>query len=325
MSTKLTKEREGDVAGIGETMVCFLAESYGSLRYKPRFEKYIGGTESNTLIALAKFGFSVGWISRLGSDEFGHNIRDFIRGHGVDVSRVSFDDKSPTGVFFVEKNANDETRSYYYRAGSAASRMDIAHIDLDYFSSYGLIHTNGITPILSTNCRELIAKLFRAAKAQGMKISFDPNLRLRMAAIERFREVLLPLIPLVDIFLPNERELLLLMDTQNLDDAIDRVLGMGVGKIAIKRGMNGELFAGNGVRRTGPPFPVKQVVSSMAAGDAFNAGYLAGFLRGFSDFDSLKLANCLGAMATLAWGPYESIPCWEDVMAYLEGKGVLER
>ncbi len=81
----------------------------------------------------------------------------------------------------------------------------------------------------------------------------------------------------------------------------------------------------DGIQYEEPVFPVKKIVSSMAAGDAFNAGYLAAELKGFNGSQALKLANCLGAMATLAWGPYEAIPDWDTIMRYLEGKGVIER
>ena len=317
--------RQRDVIAVGETMVYFLAESYGSLRYSERFQRYVGGTESNTLVSLAKFGFSTGWISRLGSDEFGYTIRDFVRGHGVDVSQVVFDEEAPTGVFFVEKNANDETKSFYYRSGSAACRMNLRQIDMDYFTSYRVLHTTGITPILSPACREMTETLFQTARDRGMKVSFDPNLRLRMASIEQFRSVVLPLLPLTDVFLPNDKELCLLMDTDVLEEAVDRALEMGVGTLVLKLGDRGCMLMRGSVKIEEPVFPVKQTVSSMAAGDAFNAGYLAGMLKGFTDVDCLKLANCVGGLATLGWGPYESIPSWDDVMTYLAGRGVLER
>ena len=315
----------GDVVSIGETMLYFQAEDYGLLRYAQRFEKFIGGTESNTLISLAKLGFSTSWISRLGADEFGYNIRDFIRGHGVDVSRVVFDTEAPTGIFFVEKNANDETRSFYYRKGSAASRMREADLDTDFIAGHKMLHLTGITPILSDTCRRMTEALIRAAKQKGMTISFDPNLRLRMATIETFREILNPLLKSVDIFLPSDKELLLLMDTQNLEEALNRAEDLGVNHIVIKKGDRGSLLSKGGIRHQEPAFSFNRVVGSMAAGDAFNAGYLAAVLKAFEDTKALKLANCLGAMATLAWGPYEAIPDWDTVMAYLEGKGVVER
>lgn len=316
---------QGDVVSVGETMIYFQAENYGQLRYAQRFEKFIGGTESNTMISLAKLGFSVSWISRLGSDEFGYNIRDFIRGHGVDVSRVLFDEKAPTGVFFVEKNANDETRSLYYRTGSAASRMHASDLDMDFICSHQIIHLTGITPILSDSCRVMTTALITEARKRGLKITFDPNLRLRMAPVETFRQILQPILKMVDIFLPSDNELLLLMDTKDLEDAILRAGDFGLNHVVIKRGDKGSLLVKDGTQCQEPAFPVKKLVSSMAAGDAFDAGYLAAELKGFEGSKALKLANCLGAMATLAWGPYEAIPEWETVMAYLEGKGVTER
>ncbi len=320
-----SRHHRGDVVSIGETMLYFQTEGYGLLRYAQRFEKFIGGTESNTLVSLSKLGFSTSWISRLGEDEFGYNIRDFIRGHGVDVSRVIFDPEAPTGIFFVEKNANDETRSFYYRKGSAASRMREADLDLDFIVGHKILHLTGITPIMSETCRQMTETLIRTAREKGMTISFDPNLRLRMAPIETFREVLNPLLKSVDIFLPSDNELLLLMDTRNLEEAIGCAENLGVNHMAIKRGDRGSLLYKSGTRHQEPAFSFKRVVSSMAAGDAFNAGYLAAVLKDFEDAKALKLANCLGALSTLAWGPYESVPDWDTVMAYLEGEGIVER
>jgi 2-dehydro-3-deoxygluconokinase len=314
-----------DVVSIGETMLYFQAEDYGLLRYANRFDKFIGGTESNTMVSLAKLGFSTGWISRLGADEFGYTIRDFVRGHGVDVSRVVFDADAPTGIFFVEKNANDEVRSFYYRKGSAASRMNEEDLDMDYIGGYKMLHFTGITPILSESCRQMTKSLIQAVKKEGMIVSFDPNLRLTMGNIETFRKVQLPLMEMVDIFLPSEKELLLLMDTQDLESAIAKVQDLGPPQIVIKKGDQGCLLIKDDARHRAPVFPVKRVVSSMAAGDAFNAGYLAGVLKGLDEPTTLKLATCVGAMATLAWGPYEAIPEWDTVMSYVEGIGVIER
>jgi 2-dehydro-3-deoxygluconokinase len=325
MKDSAKKGKLSDVVSVGETMIYFLAEDYGLLRYARKFDKYVGGAESNTLISLAKLGFSTSWISRLGADEFGYNIRDFIRGHGVDVSRVKIDDTAQTGVFFVEKNANDETRCIYYRTGSAASRMRPSDLDMDFIGAHRVLHLTGITPVLSENCRAMTAALIDEAKRRGLKITLDPNLRLRMADIETFRRILRPILTKIDIFLPSEQELLLLMDTDNPAEAVRRAGELGIDHLVIKRGYHGSTLIKEGIQYQEPVFPVKQVVSSMAAGDAFNAGYLAAELKNFNGSQALKLANFLGATATLAWGPYEAIPDWDTVLSYLEGKGVIER
>jgi len=325
MSRKADSRKKRDAVSLGETMLLFQAEEYGALRHNERFRKFIGGTESNTMMALARLGFAASWIGRLGADEFGCNIRDFIRGQGVDTSRVVFDREAPTGVFFVEKNANDETRSLYYRAGSAAGRMNFKDLDLDFIAGHRILHLTGITPVLSPACAELAARLVPEAKARGMIVSLDPNLRLTMAPAERFREAIRPLLGLVDIFLPGERELLLLAGARELEEAIGWVQKAGPARLAIKLGARGSLLVKGRERILEPPFPVKRIVSSMAAGDAFNAGVLAAELKGWPERDGLKLGNCLGALVSLAWGPYEGLPDWETVTAYLGGEGVVER
>jgi 2-dehydro-3-deoxygluconokinase len=317
--------KEGDVVGLGETMLYFLGEEYGLLRYNQWFEKFVGGTESNTLISLAKLGFKTGWVSRLGEDEFGINIRNFVRGHGVDVSRVALDPTAPTGVFFVEKNANDENRSFYYRAGSAATRMNFAELDLDYIIGFRMLHLTGITAVLSDACRDLVARLIPAAKKAGTIVSFDPNLRLRLAGIDRFRDLILPLIPLVDVFLPTQKELELLMDTGDLDAAIEKTLRLGSRRLVIKRGASGALSVRGDIRVDQPAYPLKKVVSSMAAGDAFNAGYAAAVLLNWDEGEALRLANFMGAMAASAWGPNEGIPDREQVFAGFSGGKRVER
>jgi 2-dehydro-3-deoxygluconokinase len=225
----------------------------------------------------------------------------------------------------VEKNANDETRSFYYRTGSAASKMSYSDLDLGYIGAHRILHLTGISPILSDSCRAMTTDLIIEARRQGLKITLDPNLRLRMAGIETFREIIHPLLAKIDVFLPSDQELMLLMNTDNLSEAIRRAADFGLNHLVIKRGHAGSMLIKDGVEYEEPVFPVKKVVSSMAAGDAFNAGYLAAELKGFKGSQALKLANCLGAMATLAWGPYEAIPDWDTIMSYLAGKGVIER
>lgn len=313
------------MVSLGETMLYFQGEHYGLLRYNNRFDKFVGGTESNTMISLAKIGFSTSWISRLGRDEFGINIRDFIRGHGVDVSRVTFDDQAPTGVFFVEKNANDETRSFYYRQGSAATKMAYDDLDLDFIHSHRVLHLTGITPIMSPCCLDLVSNLIKEAKRRNMVITLDPNLRLTMADIGEFKQALLPLLPDIDILLPSEAELTRLMGRPRLEEAVEAAFDMGLSCLVVKRGDRGSLIRRPGVEIREPAVKVKKVISSMAAGDAFNAGYIAALLKGLDDTEALKLANLLGAMATLAWGPYESIPDWEQISSYLSGRGIIER
>lgn len=87
-----------DVVTLGETMVLFTPKSSGLMRYASDFSIKVAGAESNVAVGLTRLGAHAGWISRLGDDEFGERIVSFIRGEGVDVRQVSFDDKASTGL-----------------------------------------------------------------------------------------------------------------------------------------------------------------------------------------------------------------------------------
>ena len=121
-------------------MVLFAPDRTGLLRYANTFERYVAGAESNTAIGLARIGHSVGWISKVGADEFGQYVLSFLRGEQVDVSQVKTDTHAPTGVFFKERRRTDATRVYYYRAGSAASRLAPEELDAAYISQARVLH-----------------------------------------------------------------------------------------------------------------------------------------------------------------------------------------
>jgi 2-dehydro-3-deoxygluconokinase len=137
-----------DVTTLGEAMVVMDPLSAGPLRHASNFEKHVGGAEQNVAIGLSRLGHRAGFAGALGDDEFGGEILAFLRGEGVDVSRVALDPEAPTGLYFKERRALGQLRVYYYRAGSPASRMRFEDLDLDYLLSGSFVHLTGITAAL---------------------------------------------------------------------------------------------------------------------------------------------------------------------------------
>ena len=74
-----------DLLTFGETMVLFAPSERGTLESAPAYHVSIGGAESNCAIGLARLGYSVAWVSRLGHDPFGARVLKTIRGEGVDA------------------------------------------------------------------------------------------------------------------------------------------------------------------------------------------------------------------------------------------------
>jgi|SRR3984957_9687851 len=101
-----------DLLTFGETMVLFAPSERGTLESAPAYHASIGGAESNCAIGLARLGYSVAWVSRLGCDPFGARVLKTIRGEGVDVSRVQMCDSGPTGLMFKEPGPGNTTRRF---------------------------------------------------------------------------------------------------------------------------------------------------------------------------------------------------------------------
>jgi 2-dehydro-3-deoxygluconokinase len=315
-----------DVITMGETMVAFEAQDYGPLRENSIYKKWIGGAEDNFIIGLARLGFHCGWFSRLGDDEFGKEIYRTIKGEGVDVSRVIFDSEGATGVFFVERQAEGDFRCYYYRQFSAASRLCQGDIDPDYVGSTKIVYMTGITPALSESACEATEEIFRLATENQQTVIFDPNLRLKLSSIDRARKVLIPLMQRSTYVLPGEKELKQLMDCEELETAIEKAHDLGIGNLIVKQGVEGAVTAIAGEKGVSvPAYVLKNPVSSMGAGDCFAAGFVAGLLKGQPIEECARWGNAMGAFCLMGWGPYQTLPDYDELQSFLTGEALISR
>ncbi|KAB2329556.1 sugar kinase [Cytobacillus depressus] len=302
-----------DVVTFGETMVLFTPESIGPLRFVGKFEKTIGGAESNVAIALSRLGAEVGWISRLGDDEFGSYIRNFIRGEGVDTSQVKFDKEHPTAVFFKERQAGDEPKVYYYRKGSAASQMSSNDLDEAYIAQAKFLHISGITAALSPSCRDTVFRAIEMGRRNQLTIVFDPNIRLKLWSKEEAREVLMDIASHSDIVLPGIEEGKIMTGESSPENIAARLLKNGAKVVVVKLGEKGAYYATDEQAEYVTGFPVQQIVDTVGAGDGFAAGFLSGLIRGWSYRDAVELGNRVGAYALTVPGDVEGYPFWSQI------------
>lgn len=314
-----------DVVTFGETMALFAPRETGPLRYVAEYRLKMGGTESNVAIALARLGIEVGWFSRLGDDELGRFIVHNVRGEGVDTSRVMVDPGAPTGLYLKEISAVGETTVYYYRRGSAASRMRPDDLDAEYVTSSRWLHVTGITPALSESCRDTVEHAIELARSAGLEVSFDPNMRLKLWTVKQARETMFPLIRRSTILLGGMEELSLLLQVDTPDAAADWALEQGSSIAVIKLGADGALVATPAERRTIPPFTIPRVVDTVGAGDGFDAGFMAGRLLGRDPWQSAELGNVVGAHALMVEGDFEGYPTMAEAEAFMAGRARVAR
>jgi 2-dehydro-3-deoxygluconokinase len=295
-------------------MVLFLAEQSGPMREAVTFRKHIGGAEANVAIGVCRLGHSAGWISRVGDDELGRAIVFRLRGEGVDVSHASTDPVAPTGVMIRERREAGPIQVAYYRRGSAASRLSPSDLDETYIRQARALHLTGITPALSETCRETVFAAAEIARAAGVQVVLDPNLRLKLWNAEEARATLRDLARLADVLLPGADEAELLSGEADPAAAARALVGLGPRMVVVKVGAGGCVAVTDSEITLGPGVPLPRVVDPVGAGDAFAAGFHAAQLRRLDLTQTLWLANRCGALAMTVPGDIEGLPRWEEVV-----------
>lgn len=312
-----------DILTFGETMALLMPSGGKGLEYSSELHSLFGGAESNVAIGISRLGGSVGWFGRLGKDPLGRMIFKKIRGEGVDVSRAELTAEAPTGLMMREVMMG-KTSVYYYRKNSAASLMTASHLDEAYIAGAKLLHITGITPALSESCREAAFEAVRLARKHGVKVSFDPNLRLKLWSIEEARPVLLELAKLANIFLPGLDELKLLYQTEDWDVIVSKLRELSAVSI-VKGGEDVTYVVTADTITTVPYFKAEHVIDTVGAGDGFCAGFLVGLQKGYDYAQAVRIGNLVGSMIVQTEGDWEGAPTWEQVEAVLNNIKHIER
>ncbi len=311
-----------EIVTFGETMALLAPEGNKGIEFSDRLTKGFGGAESNVAIGAARLGVSAGWFSRLGNDPLGRYILKTIRGEGVDVRKAELVEGEQTGLMMRELE-HGKTAVYYMRKGSAASRMSASDVDEQYIAGAKLLHVTGITPALSGSCREAVQTAIRFAKKHGVKVSFDPNLRLKLWTIEEAKAVLLPLAEQADYFLPGYDELKLLYGTENGDEIINRVKQLN--GVTVIKSWGEQTCVVDGDAMSSVPWFETEVVDPIGAGDAFAAAFLTGIVKGLSPSDAARWGNAAGSLAVRTPGDWEGYPTEKQLLRMLNNEAFIER
>ncbi|WP_159887622.1 sugar kinase [Paenibacillus puerhi] len=312
-----------EIVTFGESMALMMPDNTKGIEYSSQFQSLFGGAESNVAIGISRLGHRVGWFGRLGKDPFGRMILKKIRGEGVEVSRAELTAEAPTGMMLREV-VSGKTSVYYYRKGSAASLMRPEHLDEAYIKQAKYLHVTGITMALSEGARETVKEAVRLAKKHGVKVCFDPNLRLKLWSIDEARGVLLDMAKEADYFLPGLDELKLLYRTESFDEIVGKLRELP--GISIVKGGDDVTYIVDKTSVTEVPyFKAEQVVDTVGAGDGFCAGFFVGLLKNYELAEAVRLGNLIGCMVVQMEGDWEGIPTWEQVEAYLNNVKHVER
>jgi 2-dehydro-3-deoxygluconokinase len=293
---------------MGETMGLFSSEPAERLEHAQFARARFVGAESNTAIGLARLGHPVRWLSVLGDDPLGRRILKTLRGEGVDVSGVSIAADAQTGMIVKDRRPDAEPAVYYYRTGSAFSRIVAGTFAPSRWRDARILYLTGITPALSDGCRAAWMMMLRDAASAGIPVWLDPNYRRKLWSIDEARGVLSPAMSMADLVLIGLSEGQALTGHDQPERIAAEMLKLGAKQVIVKAGADGAHGYSADGHAHAPAVPVKQIVDPIGAGDAFAAGVLSGVLDGLSITAAMARGNAAGAMVCMTDGDWEGLP-----------------
>lgn len=289
---------------VGDPLVALLPGMPTQLDQADQLHVHVGGAEVNTAIGLARLGVASSWLGRVGADRLGERVIRTLREEGVGTELVVIDPDAPTGLYLREWQPDGIRRPFYYRSGSAGSRLEATDWRAEFTPT--ALHITGITPALSPTAAAAIEAMVVRARGLGALVSFDPNYRpalwsSRVAA----RAVIGRLAAQADLVLMSEDDAELLVDS--LDP--ERVFAaIEADQVVFKRGADGAIARRGKEILLQPAHPVRDPVDPVGAGDSFNAGFLAGLLSQASLADCLRLGALCGARTVAQVGEHSGAP-----------------
>lgn len=265
---------------------------------------FASGAAAIFIDQVACLGHSAGIIGSVGKDEFGDKIIRRLYIDGVDTSFIQSHVEYPTAVAFVSYR-KDGSRKFLYHIPYAAA----GHVTLpgtERFHGVRLFHVMGCSLMVNREVREAIHRVARYVKERGGLISFDPNIRIELLKDECLEDVIGTILGLTDILLPGEKELLEITGTSSVEEAVNYLQSRNISTMVIKRGGEGARLIDKSSDITVRPFSINEV-DPTGAGDAFDAGFVCGYLEGLGPEKSLSLANACGALNASYFGPMEGV------------------
>ncbi|MCF6297646.1 MAG: carbohydrate kinase family protein [Flavobacteriaceae bacterium] len=250
----------------------------------------LGSSSAICASNLSSLGLKVAFIGKLGNDIFGEFIIKSLEEKGVDTSLIIIDNKLKTGATVAL--SYDEDRAMVTHQG-AMSHLGIHNIDEAQLKQAKHLHFSSY--FFQPGFKNSLDLLFKKAKNTGMTTSLD----VQWDPSEKWDLDLKKVLPLVDVFIPNEIELQKLTRQANLDLAINSVQNKYT---IVKCGNKGSILSYNNKKIKKEAFLNENVVDTIGAGDSFNAGYISKFVKGKSPEECQMFGNLIGAISTTKAG-----------------------
>jgi ribokinase len=275
------------------------------------FQTHPGGKGANQAAAVARLGYPVEMVGRLGDDGFGLQLRSALEDAGVDASAVMATPGSSGCAVIVVSDAGENCIVVVAGANALLTAADIdAHRET--IRGAGMVLAQLEIPL------ETVMHLARMCAEEGVALMVDPA---------PARELPRELLELVDWFTPNETEAAFylgsetpVVETSDPATVAEGLRGLGVKRAVLKRGSRGA-WVSTGEMAVGVKAFAVKAVDTTAAGDAFNGAFAVALMRGQGAEDAARFAAAAAAVSVTRAGAQGSMATTEEVEEMMKTDG----
>lgn len=312
------EQRRGRIASIGECMIELAAGDS-----KPDLRRLgFGGDTLNTAVYLARLGIAVDYVTALGDDPYSARMIAGWREEGIGIHLVQRAAGRLPGLYMIEVDAAGERRFFYWRQQAPAREIfgnagtpDLCRALL----GYEWLYLSGISLSLYGEAgRERLFDLLRQFRKAGGKVAFDSNYRPRgWPSVEVARREIRDQLALTDLVLSSIEDESGLNGVAGAEQACDLIHALGPRIVVIKQGGQGCVVSAGGRKSIVPAVKAAKIVDATAAGDSFNAGFLAATMRGEGELQAARLGH---RCAAIVIGHRGAIVPRPDFLRAIEGE-----
>ncbi|WP_369410371.1 sugar kinase [Neiella litorisoli] len=283
------------VAVIGECMAELSGQVLGNMK------QGYGGDTLNTALYLKRLldgQAVVSYVTAMGDDSLSSAIVEQWQAAGIDTQYVLRDSQRNVGLYMIENDDQGE-RTFHYWRDSAAARFIVQHLEFkrvtEALFDYDVIYVSGISfAILPDNDRAQLLTMLDEARFRGVKLVFDGNYRPRLwQSVAQTKENYEQFYEQADLALLTFDDEADLWGDASIAAAAERLAMYTIPRLVLKDGANGCYLVAAGNMNHVATTPVANVVDTTAAGDSFNAGFLAAWLLGKTDEQAADWGNQL--------------------------------
>lgn len=291
-------EKQFDVLVVGELNVDLILNQVdqfpeiGKETLAEHMTLTLGSSSAIFASNLSTLGTRVAFVGKLGHDNFGDHIIASLKSRGVETEYILRSVKHSTGATIVLNYGEDRAMVTYQGAMKYLSLQDIPE---EAFAKSRHLHLSSV--FLQTGLVDDLVDLFAKAKSYGMTTSIDPQ----WDPNEQWDINIERLLPNVDVFMPNIKELCAITNSSDLKSGLKKISAYA-NTVVVKNGSEGAyLWDGKDlIHQT--PFLNREVVDSIGAGDSFDSGFIHQFLQRKALRHCLEFGALTGAINTTRAG-----------------------